>query len=231
MRVITAKEECDAQVFRACCSFSEVCFFMKNVCSMESKHFVGSNRSSLLEELLPASPCWATHSPGPHAWLLLWSAWLTDVPASPLGLTADSPRHARNIHKSLLTFFQLFFFFLIHISEKLLTAEIWFWCWTKSNFIPSPSPSHCSFENETFLQDGKFGLESVLPQNYSEFWQSRVISRLPLELQIEYEIGRVILWGRSALKSRLNWELALQIRVTGRWQSSGLGTWSGCLSS
>lgn len=78
---------------------------------MELKHSVSSNRSILLEEIPPASHFWATNSLGPHAWSLLWTAWLTNITASPLSLTADSLCNARNTNKSLFTFFQLFFFF------------------------------------------------------------------------------------------------------------------------
>ena len=147
---------------------------------MELKHSVSSNGSNLLEEVLPASHFGAALSLGAHAWLLLWTAWLSSVTVSALRLTADPPCHARNFNKSLFTVFQLFL--KIPASGKFFTVEIWFWYWTKSSFTPSPSSSCYSFENQVFLQDGNLGLVTVLSQNYPEFWQRTVISRLPLEL-------------------------------------------------
>lgn len=54
---------------------------------------------------------------------------------------------------------------------SFLTAEIWFWHWTKSNF--TPSPSLLQFWKLGFLQDGNFVLVSRFWQNCCEFWLRR----------------------------------------------------------
>lgn len=79
--------------------FKETSFSSENAYSVELRHPLSSDRSSLLEEILPATPFWAVLSLGPHVWWLFRIVSLRGFTRSLLRLTLDSPCHARNINK------------------------------------------------------------------------------------------------------------------------------------
>lgn len=74
---------CDAEVQSFLKLVKEPSVSLENACSMELRHSFSSDRSSLLEEILPATHFWAILSLGPHVQWLLWIVWLERLHLQP----------------------------------------------------------------------------------------------------------------------------------------------------